>query len=198
MKRTFMAAIAVVCVAAPAYAKPHHRYHHTVRPSPVAAAPCTTVSPGRTICPGEAVGEGFYQAREEGLEARRSNRAPRLALGREDGLVSYLPHPRGCPAVAFCACGAAVRVFGRPIRALWPVAAWRRMPGTSPAPGMVAVERRRSHVFVLESHVSGTEWMVSDYNSGGHLSRRHVRDISGLRIVDPMASAYARQHVAQR
>lgn len=99
--------------------------------------------------------------------------------------MAYLPHPAGCPARAFCACGASVRIFGRSIRELWPVVAWKRFAAAEPASGNVAIEKRRSHLFVLEQHVSGSDWLVSDYNSGGHLSRRHVRDISGLLVVNP-------------
>ena len=100
--------------------------------------------------------------------------------------VTYLAHPAGCPGSRFCACGASVRVFGRSIRSLWPSTAWFRFPRTSPAPGMVAV--RSGHVFVLESHVGGSNWLVSDYNSGGHQSRRHVRSIAGYAIVNPHGS----------
>lgn len=97
--------------------------------------------------------------------------------------ATMLPHPVGCPARAFCACGASVRVFGHSIRSLWPSTAWLRFPRDVAASGNVAV--RRGHVFVLESHVSGRDWLVSDYNSGGHQSRRHVRSIAGYTIVNP-------------
>ncbi len=103
------------------------------------------------------------------------------------GEGSLIPHPSGCPRTSFCACGAAVRVFGSAIRDLWPASAWYRFPRTSPAPGTVAV--RSHHVFVLESHISGSDWEISDYNSGGHLSRRWVRSISGYTIVDPHGTA---------
>ena len=98
---------------------------------------------------------------------------------------TYLPHPAGCPARLFCACGAAVKVFGSPIRSLWPSCAWfdGRFPRVAAAPGMVA--GRCGHVFVLGSHVSGSNWMVYDYNSGGHLSRYHERSVAGLKIVNP-------------
>lgn len=49
-----------------------------------------------------------------------------------------LPHPSGCPRRAFCGCGAAVEVFGRPIRSLWLAARWLDFPRAAPAPGMVA------------------------------------------------------------
>jgi hypothetical protein len=50
---------------------------------------------------------------------------------------------------------------------------------------------RPGHVFVLVSHISGNEWLVHDGNSGGGLTRRHVRSIAGYRIVDPRGSQVA-------
>ena len=96
---------------------------------------------------------------------------------------SFLPHPSGCPRIAFCACGAATEIFGRPIRALWLAAAWFKFPHSAPAPQTVAV--RSHHVFVLRYHIDGDVWMVADYNSGGHLSRLHERSIAGFTIVSP-------------
>lgn len=96
---------------------------------------------------------------------------------------SVVAHPSGCPARAFCGCGAAVRIFGRPVRALWLASAWFRFPRTLAAPGMAAV--RRHHVFVLEQHLSGSTWLAYDANSGRHLTRLHPRSIAGYIIVNP-------------
>jgi len=92
-------------------------------------------------------------------------------------------HPAGCPWRAFCGCGAAVRIFGRPVRDLWLAANWFRFPRATPAPGMAAV--RRHHVFVLEQWLGGTTWLVFDANSGHHGTRVHARSISGYAIVNP-------------
>lgn len=99
--------------------------------------------------------------------------------------AQIIPHPPGCPARLFCGCGAAVRVFGSNVRSLWLAANWLQFPRSSPASGMVAA--RRGHVFVLEQHVSGDQWLATDYNSGGRLSRLHVRSIAGYTIVNPHA-----------
>ena len=107
------------------------------------------------------------------------------------GLISsparaeILPHPAGCPARAFCGCGAALRVFGHQVRELWLAANWFRFPRTAPAPGKAAV--RRHHVFVLEQHIAGSIWLVYDANSGRHQTRLHPRSIAGYAIVDPRA-----------
>lgn len=92
-------------------------------------------------------------------------------------------HPAGCPVRAFCGCGAAMRVFGRPVRNLWLAANWFHFPRSMPAPGMVAV--RRHHVFVIETHIRGSLWLTYDANSGGHATRIHARSIEGYTIVNP-------------
>jgi len=92
-------------------------------------------------------------------------------------------HPSGCPRSAFCGCGAAVRVFGRPVRELWLAANWFKFPRSMPAPGMVAV--RRHHVFVLEHQIEGGRWVVYDANSGHRQTRLHERSIAGYTIVNP-------------
>ena len=94
----------------------------------------------------------------------------------------YLPHPHNCPARAFCGCGAAAHL-GIADRSLWLAASWYKFPRSHPAPNTVAV--RRHHVFVLKEDRGGGLWLVADYNSGGHLSRLHVRSLSGYTIVQP-------------
>lgn len=134
-----------------------------------------------------------HRAKAYSAKSAKSTRTSRQIKithrGTANQEFSYLPHPTGCPSRAFCACGAAVRVFGSPIRSLWPSSAWYKFPRSAPSPGTVAV--RRGHVFVLESHVSGRDWLVSDYNSGGHQSRRHVRSINGYTIVNPHGRNFA-------
>jgi hypothetical protein len=97
--------------------------------------------------------------------------------------ASVVSHPPGCPTRSFCGCGAAVRIFGHPVRELWLAANWFRFPRTSPAPGMAAV--RQHHVFVLERHLGGDRWLAYDANSGRHLTRLHPRSIAGYAIVNP-------------
>lgn len=96
---------------------------------------------------------------------------------------SVVAHPAGCPARAFCGCGAALRVFGRHVRSLWLAANWFQFPRAAPAPGMAAV--RKHHVMVLEQHLGGNTWLAYDANSGGHRTRVHARSIAGYTIVNP-------------
>jgi hypothetical protein len=98
-------------------------------------------------------------------------------------VTAILPHPAGCPARAFCGCGASVRVFGHSVRDLWLAANWFRFPRAAPAPGMAAV--RPHHVFVLEVELGRGLWQVFDANSGHHATRIHARSIAGYAIVNP-------------
>jgi hypothetical protein len=94
--------------------------------------------------------------------------------------------PEGCPR-AFCGCEASLYVFGKIRPELNLASNWiRKFPRTSPAPGMAAA--RSGHVMVLMSHVEGNDWLVHDGNSGGGLTREHVRSIRGYVIVNPRGS----------
>jgi hypothetical protein len=94
--------------------------------------------------------------------------------------------PQGCPH-AFCGCEASLYVFGKIRPELNLASNWiRKFPRTSPAPGMAAA--RSGHVMVLMSHVEGSNWLVHDGNSGGGLTREHIRSIKGYVIVNPRGS----------
>lgn len=109
--------------------------------------------------------------------------------------AELLPHPKGCPARLFCGCGVAVKVFGEVRRDLWRAAAWFRFPRSSPGPGTVAVNRR--HVFYIESVNSDGTVIAYDPNSGGGLTRRHVRSLAGYTVVDPNGNAFRHASVSQ-
>jgi hypothetical protein len=97
--------------------------------------------------------------------------------------VGIVPNPAGCPRVAFCGCGASVRLFGRSVRELWLAANWLKFPRAIPSPGMAAV--RQHHVMILEAQGSNGGWIVYDANSGGHATRIHERSLAGYVIVNP-------------
>jgi len=96
---------------------------------------------------------------------------------------TIVSHPVGCPARAFCGCGAALEVFGRHVRSLWLARNWFQFPRTSPAPGMVAV--RKHHVFVIRQVISHNTVLAYDANSGGRKTRIHIRSLSGFVVVNP-------------
>src|SRR5262249_60609633 len=53
----------------------------------------------------------------------------------------------------------------------------------APRPGLVAV--RSGHVMYTEAAAGNGQWLIRDYNSGGGLSRMHVRDVCGYVFVNP-------------
>ena len=106
---------------------------------------------------------------------------------RSSGVIGG--RPSGCPH-AYCGCEASRFVFGVIKADLNLAANWiRKFSRTSPAPGMAAA--RNHHVFVLISHVGGSNWLVHDGNSGHGLTREHVRSISGYIVVNPHGGRYA-------
>ena len=62
---------------------------------------------------------------------------------------------------------------------------WARLFPREPAPraGLAAV--RSGHVMYIEAAAGNGEWLIRDYNSGGGLSRLHVRDLRGYVFVNP-------------
>ena len=114
------------------------------------------------------------------------NKKSRRGHRQQQAGVTFLPHPKGCPGKLFCGCGACVKLFGKacPRGGLAIAANWfKKYPASAPAPMRVA--GRKGHVFVLDKLASGTNWWVYDYNSGGNKSRYHIRNIAGLRVVNP-------------
>jgi hypothetical protein len=103
--------------------------------------------------------------------------------------------PADCPH-SFCGCEAARYLFGHVRADLNLASNWaRKFPRTSPATGMAAV--RNHHVFVLMSHVGGSNWLVHDGNSGHGLTREHVRSISGYTVVNPQGAGITAPLTAQ-
>jgi hypothetical protein len=101
------------------------------------------------------------------------------------GASRIVSHPAGCPRTRFCGCGAALRLFGKAIReGTYAVAAyWLHLPRAEPAPGMAAANHR--HVFVIEKVINRNTVVAYDANSGGHLTRIHVRSLAGYKVVNP-------------
>ncbi len=107
--------------------------------------------------------------------------APVIEVAQRQAQI--VSHPAGCPSRAFCGCGAAVRLLGAPIRALWLAANWFKFPRVTAAPDMAGV--RPHHVIALIEQRRGNIWLVYDANSGGHATRIHEVDISRYTIVNP-------------
>ena len=133
-------------------------------------------------------GDASYRETCGKAETRTTDRA-RVATASVSDPAVVGRRPEGCP-VRFCGCEASLYLFGKIDPYLNLAANWlRRFPRTLPAPGMAAA--RSGHVMVLVSHVDGNDWFVHDGNSGGGLTRQHVRSIRGYGIVDPHGSRVA-------
>lgn len=91
--------------------------------------------------------------------------------------------PQGCP-FRYCGCGLA-KFLGINDKRLWKAWNWAKLfpRRATPAPGLAAV--RHGHVMYIQAAVGNGQWLVRDYNSGGGLSRLHVRSVRGFVFVDP-------------
>lgn len=177
MLKTVLAAAALLWLSLPADARPRHVAHQLYSPECGVSMPCEGV--GKPVVSAKesrrlARGQQLYDAMPFGMPTDRAG----MAIP-----ASILPHPSGCPRRAFCGCGAAVEVFGKPVRSLWLAANWLRFPRAAPAPGMVAA--RRGHVFVIREVLGDGKVLAYDANSGGHKTRLHVRSLAGFVVVDP-------------
>jgi hypothetical protein len=161
MLKTVLAAAALLCALVASEVRAADR-------------PLPSCSPAAGVLPPACLHQRNFLSRVISINVTMTRGAARSAR---------LAHPPGCPRRAFCGCGAAVRIFGRPVRALWLAANWLRFPRAAPAPGMAAV--RRHHVFVLERYLSGNTWLAYDANVGRHATVMHPRSIAGYAIVDP-------------
>lgn len=124
------------------------------------------------------------RARTARSRARRDT-----AVASNDNTVVIGGRPAGCPH-QYCGCEASRHVFGKIRPELNLASNWiKYFPRTAPAPGMAAA--RSGHVMVLVQHVDGDNWIVHDGNSGGGLTRRHVRSIRGHVVVNPHATRTA-------
>lgn len=170
------AALFTVALCSLADAKPRHRHVQK-----------NTAQQTIVVCNQQGCSDTVASKSAHAVVGRNIERARRK-------VVSYLPHPPGCPPRLFCACGAAVEVFGGNGRdyknSLWAVSSWHKFPRSNvPSAGDVAL--RSGHMFVLRRHVQGDTWLTADYNSGRHLSRLQEQSIRGYTIVSPTHSRTA-------
>jgi hypothetical protein len=153
-----------------------------------AHAKVTYDNDGRTVETAQARHDRVRSARADrgDVQGRRAVRADHSRTGlRAQGTVIG-GRPAGCPK-RYCGCATAIKLFGRVRPELHLAANWlRKFPRTSPAPMMAAA--RSGHVMLLLEHVGGDRWKTWDANSGGGLTRIHVRSIRGFAVVNPHGS----------
>ena len=198
---------AMLCiVASSAEARGRHHAHHAARvildPSCNVTMPCLPFESASTVRESQRVARGKYVANQLGFGGVADKRvAPRrhafkrirtdmlpsndyyAARASKSVSAQVVSHPAGCPSRSFCGCGAAVRVFGRPVRDLWLAANWFKFPRTSWAPGVAGV--RRHHVFVVEQVLGNGTVLAYDANSGHGRTQVHVISTAGYTPVNP-------------
>jgi hypothetical protein len=134
---------------------------------------CTLTNDGRQIC-----GPAYRAGRARAMDAN-GNRVVRMV----DAGTIIGGRPADCPR-AYCGCGLR-KYLGLSDKRLNLASNWARLFPRAPGPraGLAAV--RNHHVMYIEGSAGNGQWLVRDYNSGGGLSRLHVRDVRGYIFVNP-------------
>ncbi|HET9717330.1 MAG TPA: hypothetical protein VFP60_14215 [Pseudolabrys sp.] len=159
---------------------------------------CTFTNEGRRVCRGtdpqqlsarqRVTVDGLSNQAYEMAVDRVSNRAYAMIPADQGRIIGS--RPSGCPH-AYCGCGLRKYLGLSDVR-LNLASNWARLFPHEAAPraGLAAV--RSGHVMYIEASAGNGQWLVRDYNSGGGLSRLHVRDVRGYRFVNPHAALASR------
>ena len=111
-----------------------------------------------------------------------SQSAPAIGYNEPPGYVVG-GRPAGCPVKAWCGCGLAVKIFGKPRRDLWPARAWLKIgrPVAAPRTGAIAIFKRGSggHVGLITAVLSPNRIMLWSANDGGAVRERE-RSTAGI------------------
>ena len=158
------------------------------------AEACKLTNDGRSVCHGalpttEAMPMDADGNRAYGMVERNSRVYGRRVYAMVDQGRIIGSRPSGCPH-AYCGCGLRKYLGLSDVR-LNLASNWARyFPRESgPRAGLAAV--RNHHVMYIEAAAGNGQWVVRDYNSGGGMSRIHVRDVRGYVFVNPHSSRMA-------
>jgi hypothetical protein len=123
--------------------------------------------------------------------SQRTARAARSSYAQATNDATVVGRrPPGCPRT-YCGCGLSLKLFGKIIPRLNLASNWIRYFPRERAPRAGLVAARRGHVMLLLEQVGDREWRVFDPNSGGGLTRVHVRSVAGHVFLNPAASVVA-------
>jgi hypothetical protein len=181
---TSIAILLVSSFAPSAFAQHHtHRRHLASRQQiepPVNGGTCLFIDATLSACDRPAMVGPMTSASRPATAIR--TRAIQTYAVADDGEVIGA-RPEGCPH-AYCGCGLRKYLGLSDVR-LNLASNWARFFPREAAPraGLAAV--RTGHVMYIEASAGPGLWRVRDYNSGGGLSRVHVRDVRGYVFVDP-------------
>ena len=162
------------------------RVHSARRVASHRAEGCTMTNEGRRVCTGAASQTAMAAVAQVPVVDGTGNRA--YAMADEAQIIGT--RPSGCPH-QYCGCGLR-KYLGLEDKRLNLASNWARLfPRESgPRAGLAAV--RSGHVMYIEGSAGNGQWRVRDYNSGGGLSRVHVRDVRGYVFVNPRAAVASR------
>ncbi len=173
-----IAVLLVALFAQPAEAYPLKGSHDARQAKHFVDRNCQLTNDGRKVCGGALAAETPV------LDA--SGNA--VALATNDGTIIG-GRPAGCPHT-YCGCGLRKYLGLSDVRLnlAWN---WARLFPRESAPraGLAAV--RHGHVMYIEAAADNGQWLIRDYNSGGGLSRLHIRDVRGYIFVNPQAQTVA-------
>jgi hypothetical protein len=165
------------------------RYQHAYSARRVAghrAENCTMTNEGRGVCMGGAQQATMAAVPNVPVVDAAGNRAYAMA----DAAQIIGGRPSGCPH-SYCGCGLR-KYLGLEDTRLNLASNWARLfpREAGPRAGLAAV--RSGHVMYIEGSAGNGQWLVRDYNSGGGLSRVHVRDVRGYVFVNPRGAVASR------
>lgn len=172
MRRLYAAAVlacALALAGTAANAKPRHARHDSA-----AATHCIMDNNGRQTC--------------QGAEYRTTEVA-RVSAGSSDATIIG-GRPDGCPH-AYCGCGLR-KYLGLDDARLNLAWNWAVLFQRESVPRAYLAAVKPHHVMYIEAAAGDGLWLVRDYNSGGGLSRLHVRDVRGYVFVNPNARVAVR------
>jgi hypothetical protein len=164
----------------------HQHAYSARRVAGHSAENCTMTNEGRRVCMGAASQATMAAVPDVPVVDAAGNRAYAMA----DAAQIIGGRPSDCPH-SYCGCGLR-KYLGLEDKRLNLASNWARLFPREGAPraGLAAV--RSGHVMYIEGSAGNGQWLVRDYNSGGGLSRVHVRDVRGYVFVNPHTALASR------
>jgi len=164
----------------------HQHAYSARRVAGHSAENCTITNEGRRVCMGAASQATMAAVPDVPVVDAAGNRAYAMA----DAAQIIGGRPSDCPH-SYCGCGLR-KYLGLADKRLNLASNWARLfpREAGPRAGLAAV--RSGHVMYIEGSAGNGQWLVRDYNSGGGLSRVHVRDVRGYVFVNPHTALASR------
>ncbi|HMA56094.1 MAG TPA: hypothetical protein VKP52_05120 [Pseudolabrys sp.] len=157
----------------------HQRMRSTRHAADRSADGCIDTNEGRRVCGGAVPQVAMAAAPGVPVLDAAGNRA--YAMADAGSIIGS--RPSGCPH-AYCGCGLR-KYLGLEDKRLNLASNWARLFPRESGPRAALAAVRSGHVMYIEAAAGNGQWLIRDYNSGGGLSRMHVRDVRGYVFVNP-------------